>query len=266
MKQYTSNMQRDNSSSLKDFLDSKYDEFCRPEFISSDPISIPHGFTSKQDIEISGFFAATIAWGKRPMIIKNSNRLMDLMDNDPYSFILNHSEKDLKRFDGFVHRTFNADDVRFFCKSLHQLYSSKDSLEDYFLAGINPEDKDLASSIHQFKSAFFSLNHEQRTQKHVADPLKGSAAKRINMYLRWMVRSNDRGVDFGIWNRIPASLLSCPLDVHSGRVARKLGILNRNQNDWKAVSELDISLRKMNPKDPVKYDYSLFGLGVFEGF
>lgn len=251
---------------LKDFLETKYEEFCRPEFIESDPISIPHRFSLKQDIEISGFFAATIAWGKRPMIIKNAKRLISLMDDEPYSFILNHSEKDLNRFDGFVHRTFNADDVRFFCRSLKRLYSTAESLEDHFATGISNGDQNLAHAIHHFRSSFFVINHEKRSEKHVADPVKGSAAKRINMYLRWMVRSNDRGVDFGLWNQIPTSLLSCPLDVHSGRVARKLGLLKRKQNDWKAVSELDDSLRKLDPKDPVKYDYSLFGLGVFEGF
>lgn len=256
----------DNSSTLKDFLDSKYDEFCRPEFIESDPISIPHRFSTRQDIEISGFFAATIAWGKRPMIIKNANRLMKLMDDDPYSFIQNHAEKDLNRFDGFVHRTFNSDDVRFFCRSLKRIYSKSESLEHHFVDRINPSDQDLANAIHGFRSSFFEIDHEKRIEKHVADPLKGSAAKRINMYLRWMVRSNDRGVDFGIWDRIPASLLSCPLDVHSGRVARKLGLLNRKQDDWKAVAELDASLRKLDAEDPVKYDYALFGLGVFEGF
>ena len=256
----------DNSTSLKDFLDSKYDEFCRPEFIETDPISIPHRFSLKQDIEISGFFSATIAWGKRPMIIKNANRLMKLMDQDPYAFIEHHTEKDLTRFDGFVHRTFNSDDVRFFCRSLKRLYSKHDTLEDYFMPVISAENKDLGSAIHNFRSSFFEIDHEKRTEKHVADPLKGSAAKRINMYLRWMVRPNNRGVDFGVWNRIPASLLSCPLDVHSGRVARKLGLLNRRQDDWKAVAELDLSLRKLDSKDPVKYDYALFGLGVFEGF
>ncbi|MFT4526422.1 MAG: hypothetical protein ACI85F_002595, partial [Bacteroidia bacterium] len=212
-------MRPDNSLPLKDFLDSKYDEFCRPEFIESDPISIPHQFSLKQDIEISGFFAATIAWGKRPMIIKNAERLITLMDGEPYSFILNHSENDLQRFDGFVHRTFNADDVRFFCRSLKRLYSTSESLEDHFVTGISNGDQDLSNAIHHFRSSFFEVNHEKRIEKHVADPLKGSAAKRINMYLRWMIRSNHRGVDFGIWNQIPPSLLSCPLDVHSGRVA-----------------------------------------------
>ena len=248
---------------IKQLLDEKYEEYCSVRFIESDPISIPHLYEEKQDIEISGLIAATIAWGQRPTIIKNANKAMYLMGNEPYQFVMEHSENDLKTMDGFVHRTFNAEDLKHFVRSLKNVYSKYSSLEDVFLSGIHKGDSNLKNAIHHFKQEFFAVSHEKRTQKHVADPMKGSSAKRINMYLRWMCRSNDKGVDFGIWNRIPTSILSCPLDVHSGRNARQLGLLNRTQNDWKAVEELDASLRKLDPEDPVKYDYALFGLGVF---
>lgn len=248
---------------IKQLLDEKYEEYCSVDFIESDPISIPHLFEEKQDIEISGLIAATIAWGQRPTIIKNANKAMRLMGNEPYRFVMEHSEKDLKALDGFVHRTFNSEDLKHFIRSLKNIYSLHDSLEDVFLSGIQEGDTNLMKSIHHFKKEFFAVSHEKRTQKHVADPMKGSSAKRINMYLRWMCRPNDKGVDFGLWNRIPTSILSCPMDVHSGRNARQLGLLNRTQNDWKAVEELDTSLRKFDAEDPVKYDYALFGLGVF---
>lgn len=248
---------------IRELLEQKYEEYCQPRFIESDPISIPHLFEDQQDIEISGLISATIAWGQRPTIITNAKKAMLLMGNEPYRFVMEHSEKDLKAFDGFVHRTFNAEDLRHFIRSLKNIYSKHDSLEDIFLSAIQKDDINLMNSIHHFKNEFFSIPHEKRTQKHVADPLKGSSAKRINMYLRWMVRPADKGVDFGLWNRIPTSILSCPLDVHSGRNARQLGLLNRTQNDWRAVEELDASLREFDPTDPVKYDYALFGLGVF---
>lgn len=248
---------------IKQLLDEKYDEYCSVDFIESDPISIPHLFEEKQDVEISGLIAATIAWGQRPTIIKNANKAMRSMGNEPYRFVMEHSEKDLKALDGFVHRTFNSEDLKHFIRSLKNIYTKHDSLEDVFLSGIRKGDTNLMKSIHHFKNEFFAIPHEKRTQKHVADPMKGSSAKRINMYLRWMCRPNNKGVDFGIWNRIPTSILSCPLDVHSGRNARQLGLLNRTQNDWKAVEELDTSLRKFDAEDPVKYDYALFGLGVF---
>ena len=248
---------------IKELLEEKYLEYCQPEFIESDPIQIPHMFSSKQDIEISGLFSATIAWGQRPTIIKNANSIMSRMGNEPYRFVTEHSAKDLKALDGFVHRTFNSDDLKQFILSLKSLYTKHASLEDVFLQGIRNSDSNLGNAISHFKAEFFSLAHQKRTQKHVSDPLKGSAAKRIIMYLRWMVRSNDRNVDFGIWNRIPTSILSCPLDVHSGRNARDLGLLSRTQNDWKAVEELDTSLREFDPIDPAKYDFALFGMGVF---
>lgn len=246
-----------------ELLEEKYEAYCNPAFIESDPISIPHHFEDERDIEISGLISATIAWGQRTSIIKNANDAMIRMGNEPYRFVMEHSKADLKHFDGFVHRTFNATDLKQFVKSLRNIYSNYNSLEDVFSEGWNQE-ANLKNSIHHFKEVFFGFEHEKRTQKHVADPFKGSSAKRLNMYLRWMVRPNDKGVDFGIWKRIPTNVLSCPLDVHSGRNARQLGLLTRKQNDWKAVEELDASLRNFDPIDPVKYDYALFGLGVFE--
>jgi uncharacterized protein (TIGR02757 family) len=251
-------------SEIKQLLEEKYEEYCSIDFIESDPISIPHQFEEEQDVEISGLIAATIAWGQRLTIIKNANKAMHLMGNEPYRFVMEHSENDLKSLVGFVHRTFNSEDLKHFIRSLKDIYSKHNSLEDVFLSGIQKGDSNMMNSIHHFKKEFFAIPHEKRTQKHVADPLKGSSAKRINMYLRWMCRPNDKGVDFGIWNRIPTAILSCPLDVHSGRNARQLGLLQRTQNDWKAVEELDASLRKFDPNDPVKYDYALFGLGVFK--
>ena len=248
---------------IKQLLDEKYEAYCSIDFIHSDPISIPHNFEQKQDIEISGLIAATIAWGQRPTIIKNAEKALRLMGNEPYRFVMEHSEDDLNALDGFVHRTFNSEDLKHFIRSLKSIYSKYDSLEDVFLLGVQKSDSNLKNAIHHFKQEFFATPYEKRTQKHVADPMKGSSAKRINMYLRWMCRPNDKGVDFGIWNRIPTSILSCPLDVHSGRNARQLGLLKRTQNDWRAVEELDATLRKFDPEDPVKYDYALFGLGIY---
>jgi uncharacterized protein (TIGR02757 family) len=249
---------------IHELLEQKYEEYCKPEFIESDPVSIPHLFEDRKDIEISGLIAATIAWGQRPTIISNAKKAMRLMGNEPYRFVMEHSEKDLNELEGFVHRTFNSEDLKHFVRALKNIYSNYHSLEDVFLLGLRPEDENPMNSIHRFKMEFFSIAHKKRTQKHVADPLKGSSAKRINMYLRWMVRPSDRGVDFELWERFPTSKLSCPLDVHSGRNARQLGLLSRTQNDWRAVEELDASLRSFDPFDPVKYDYALFGMGVFE--
>ena len=249
---------------LKEFLDEKAVFYNQPKFIESDPIQIPHLFSQKEDIEIAGFLVATIAWGNRKSIINNGNRLMDLMDHAPFDFVMNHSEKDLVALSHFVHRTFNGGDLGYFIGALKYIYTHHGGMEQVF-AG-QAERESLQKSIHEFKKLFFSLPHLSRTEKHVSDPLKNSAAKRINMYLRWMVRSNDTGVDFGLWESLSPSQLSCPLDVHSGNVARKLGLLKRKQNDGKALHELDTSLRKMDPNDPVKYDFALFGLGVFEKF
>ena len=247
---------------LKEFLDIKSEEYNNTSFIENDPIQIPHKFKKKEDIEISGFLTATIAWGNRKSIINSSKRMMELLENDPHNFILNHSDNDLKSLLGFVHRTFNGYDFIQFVKSLKNIYCNHGGLETVFFN--NMKDNSLHNSIHQLKKIFFEKEHLKRTRKHVSDPFKGSAAKRINMFLRWMVRKDDKGVDFGIWNSINQKNLSCPLDVHSGNIARKLGILNRKQNDHKAVLELDNSLRKYDESDPVKYDFALFGIGVNE--
>lgn len=249
---------------LKEFLDEKVDEFNNPSFINSDPISIPHRFSIKEDIEISGFLAATIAWGNRKSIIKNANRMVELMGSSPYDFIMNHEEQHLKPLSGFVHRTFNGTDFVGFVNGLKHLYTFHDGLEGVFTKYQEPGT--LQPAISKLKELFFEADHLPRTHKHISNPLKGSSAKRINMYLRWLVRNDCAGVDFGLWRSIPSSSLSCPLDVHSGNVARKLGLLQRKQNDAKAVVELDNSLRRMDPVDPVKYDFALFGLGVFEKF
>lgn len=247
---------------LKSFLDFKADQYNTPEFIASDPIRIPHKFSKKEDIEISGFLTATIAWGNRKSILNNAEKLMDIMDNSPHDFILNHKESDLEKTIGFVHRTFNNEDLIYFVKALKNVYRNHNGLEGIFNS--HAEKNTLQPAIHHFKNIFFELPHQKRTEKHVSDPLKNSAAKRINMFLRWMVRQDNSGVDFGIWKSISPAKLSCPLDVHSGTVARKLNLLKRKANDAKALAELDSNLRKMDPEDPVKYDFALFGLGVFE--
>ncbi|WP_420601324.1 TIGR02757 family protein [Flagellimonas sp.] len=253
-----------NQSELKDFLDEKVAQYNHPKFLEDDPIQVPHRFSRKEGIEISGFLTATIAWGNRKSIINNSIRLMELLDNSPYDFVLNHTENDLEKLSPFVHRTFKGIDLHYFIQSLKNIYLNHDGLESVFTK--HQEKDSLQSSISKFKEVFFELPHLPRTQKHVSDPLKGSAAKRINMFLRWMVRDNSTGVDFGLWKSLNPSQLSCPLDVHSGNVARKLKLLKRKQNDAKALSELDKNLRKLDANDPVKYDFALFGLGVFEKF
>ncbi|MAZ73909.1 MAG: TIGR02757 family protein [Flavobacteriaceae bacterium] len=253
-----------NKKHLKEFLDEKVLQYNRPEFIASDPIQIPHQFNKKEDVEISAFLTATIAWGNRKSILKNSNKLMQLLDNSPHDFIMHASEDDIASLSGFVHRTFNGDDLQYFVKALRYLYTTHGSLETIFSE--NSTTTSTQAAISAFKKEFFSLPHLPRTQKHVSDPLKNSAAKRLNMFLRWMVRDNSTGVDLGIWKNISTSALSCPLDVHSGNVARKLKLLNRKQNDGKALAALDKALRSLDPKDPVKYDFALFGLGVFERF
>ncbi len=255
-----------NTSELKDFLDTKAEFYENPEFIHSDPIQIPAKFNLKQDIEISGFLTATIAWGNRKSIINSGNKLLDIMGDSPYDFIQNYNE-DLhyKFLEGFVHRTFNALDLNYFFKSLNNLYTKHDDLEAFFISKDPTRKKLMHELIPAFKTAFFELEHLQRTTKHVSNPDKKSAAKRINMFFRWMTRSNTKGVDFGIWKNITPSRLSCPLDVHSGNVGRRLGLITRKQNDSRTVMELDAALRSFDPIDPVKYDFALFGLGVFEG-
>ncbi len=254
---------------LTDFLNEKYDLYNNLKFIETDPVSIPHLFTQKEDIEISGFLTATIAWGQRITIIRNAVRMMKLMDNAPYDFIMNAKQKDFKRFQDFVHRTFNGIDAVFFLKSLQNIYRKHGGLEKVFTT--SPEkgkETDTLQSIMNFRQTFFSIPAPSRTGKHVSNPSENSSAKRLCMYLRWMIRKDNRGVDFGIWN-IPTftpDRLMCPLDIHSGNVARKLGLLKRTQNDWKAVEELTGNLKIFDKADPVKYDFALFGLGVFEKF
>lgn len=249
-------------SELIEFLDEKAALYESPKFIGTDPIQIPHQFSKKEDIEIIGFLVATIAWGNRKSIIKNGNSLVELLDNSPYDFVLNHTEQDLERLQHFVHRTFNGNDLITFIKGLRHIYTNHYGLEAIFSSYVM--NNELQTAIHHFKKHFFEIEHEPRTLKHVSDPLKKSAAKRINMFLRWMVRPNTAGVDFGIWSSLSPAFLSCPLDVHSGRVARQLGLLKRKQNDAIALAELDKQLRRLDPIDPVKYDFALFGLSAFE--
>lgn len=253
-----------NYSELKEFLDEKVELYNHPNFIESDPIQIPHRYSLKEDIEIAGFLSATIAWGNRKMIISNAKKLMELMGNAPFDFVMSHTKKDLDTLQQFVHRTFNGEDCKTFVMALQNIYQNHQGLEAVFAQ--NQTDQSMQESISKFKSLFFEIPHSYRTQKHISDPLNNSAAKRLNMWLRWNCRQDQKGVDLGIWKSIPSSKLSCPLDVHSGNVARKLGLLTRKQNDGKALSELDANLRLLDPQDPVKYDFALFGLGVFENF
>ncbi|WP_299886513.1 TIGR02757 family protein [uncultured Lacinutrix sp.] len=252
------------TNELKEFLDSKVEQYNRLDFIDTDPIQIPHQFSKKEDIEIAGFLTATIAWGNRKSIINNANKMMIMLQQSPYDFVINHQDSDLIQLESFVHRTFNGIDFITFIKALQNIYINHNGLESIFSKHV--KNNSIQYAIHEFKQLFFKIEHIQRTQKHVSDPLKNSAAKRINMFLRWMVRNDNTGVDFGIWKSISPSVLSCPLDVHSGNVARKLTLLERKQNDGKALMELDTNLRKFDKDDPVKYDFALFGLGVFEGF
>ncbi|MCF6181569.1 TIGR02757 family protein [Lutibacter sp.] len=253
-----------NKAELKEFLDEKVLQYNNPKFIESDPIQIPHQFSLKEDIEIAGFLTAIIAWGNRKMIIKNATKMMKLLGNSPYDFVMNYKSNNSNYFDGFVHRTFNANDLKYFIIGLQHIYKNYGGLEKVFSK--NSTAISTQPAIHKLKNIFFEKPHLQRTEKHISDPLKGSAAKRINMFLRWMVRNDNAGVDFGIWKTFSSSQLSCPLDVHSGNVARKLGLLARKQNDAKALAKLDTYLRKLDANDPVKYDFALFGLGVFERF
>lgn len=243
---------------LKEYLDELVLRYNHREFIDADPIRIPHEFETREDIEIAGFLVATISWGNRAAILKSGEKMMALMGNAPYDFVMNSTSKQQQKLDSFVHRTFNGIDFRQFVLALRKLYSKNDSLESYFIT----DEPRLQNCISKFRAAFFEDLIAQRSLKHVSDPLKNSAAKRINMFLRWMVRRDAAGVDFGIWSGIGMEQLSCPLDVHSGGIARELGLLKRKQNDAQALLELDLKLRDFDAKDPVKYDYALFGLGV----
>ena len=249
-------------SYLFDLLEEKAKFYNQPSFISSDPVSIPHQFSLKEDIEIAGFFAATIAWGNRTGILKNANRLIQLMDHQPYQFITQSGDDDKKRFSGFVHRTFNDADCLFFIEALSDIYRFHGGMEAAFANGLNEHSEDVFSAITHFREVFLTTPHLSRSEKHLANPAAGSSAKRINMFLRWMVRKDDCGVDFGLWNSMSPAQLLCPLDIHSGTVARKLGLLHRKQNDWKSVIELTETLREFDPSDPAKYDFALFGMGI----
>ncbi len=247
---------------IKDLLDEKHLKYNNRSFIENDPISIPHLFTKKEDIEIAAFLAATIAWGNRKSIITNANKLMQWMDHAPHDFILNHSKKELKPFEKFVHRTFNGTDCIFFLSSLKNIYTNHKDLEAVFKNVIEKDDLNLKHNIVSFRNLFLETKHFSRSEKHISDPSKKSSAKRLCMFLRWMVRDDKKGVDFGIWKSISPKDLCLPLDVHTGNVSRTLGLLKRTQNDWQAVEEITEVLRQLDPNDPIKYDFSLFGIGV----
>jgi len=247
---------------IKSFLDEKAAFYNCVGFIEKDPICIPHAFTKKQDIEIAGLFAAVLAWGQRVTIIKKCKELMGRMDDDPYSFVVNHRESDLKKLLGFKHRTFNDTDLLYFVSFLKWYYNKNESLEEAFHV-----DGSLESGLIHFYRLFFSLkDHPHRTRKHISTPERKSTCKRLCMYLRWMVRSDNCGVDFGLWKKIYPSTLICPCDVHVDRVARKLKLIKSKQTNWQTALELTNNLRKLDPADPVKYDFALFGLGVMEGW
>ena len=250
---------------LKQFLEEKFLQYNTPAFIISDPIAVPHLFTNKDDIEIAGFLTAIISWGRREMIARAGSELMRRMDFEPAAFVRSASGEEIGSLNGFVYRTFNALDAQTFILALRNICQVYGTLENAFL---QDTEKSLQMDfiISRFRERFFSIEHLIRTRKHLSDPLRNSAAKRINMFLRWMVRSDEKGVDFGVWKNISASRLVMPLDLHSARVARKLGLLSRKQNDWKAANELTENLRYFDPADPVKYDFALFGLGWYEKF
>jgi uncharacterized protein (TIGR02757 family) len=250
---------------LKELLEEKYDLYNRASFIESDPIQIPHLFSIKQDIEIAGFLTATIAWGQRISIISNARKLMGMMGSSPYEFVMEANNQQLEKLLNFVHRTFQGEDCLFFINSLRHIYMKYGGLEEAFSSGYSIN-QDIADSIIGFRDTFFEIECLPRTYKHVPNITKGAAAKRLNMFLRWMVRKDNRGVDFGLWKSIPPSALYLPLDLHTSNVARKLGLLARKQNDWQAVVEVISKLSKFDPIDPVKYDFALFGLGIFERF
>lgn len=254
-----------NLKELKDFLEEKHDVYNRPRFIETDPVSIPHRYTAKEDIEIAGFLSAIIAWGQRKTILRNANFLMELMNHAPHEFVMNASPVEINKLGTFIHRTFNGDDCKYFIRALRNIYMKHGGLEGIFGGDdkvMNPVEKGLV----RLRKVFFEIEHPRGTEKHIADITRGASGKRLNMFLRWMVRRDNRGVDFGIWKTVPSSRLFIPLDIHTGNVSRKLGLLERKQNDWKAVVELTGKLRKMEPDDPVKYDFALFGLGIFEKF
>jgi len=256
----------DDRENLKAFLNAQVKKYNKPSFIAKDPISIPHAYSLKQDVEITAFWTAIFSWGQRVTIINKSKELFSLMDNAPYDFILNHEEVDRKKFLEFKHRTFNATDTLYFLEWLQQYYQNNESLESAFCIDQKKKDFDMRIALGNFHSNFCSLpTFPDRTKKHISNPLKNSSAKRLNMFLRWMVRKDRKGVDFGLWNQIPAAALHIPLDVHVHKIALRLQLTDRKQSDWKTVTEITEHLRTFDPKDPVKYDYALFGLGVLSG-
>ena len=253
-------------SDLHSFLEEKVIQYNRPDFIELDPISIPHQFSQKQDIEIMGFWASILAWGQRKTIINKCNELIDWMGGTPYDFVMNHQDSDLKPFLSFKHRTFNDEDTLYFIRFFRWYYQQHHSLEDAFAQFLSPDDSNVKKAIEGFYNFFFSLeDFPRRTQKHVATPKRNSACKRINMFLRWMVRKDDAGVDFGLWDQIKTSQLVCPYNVHVGRVAQKLGLISTDKYNWKVAESLTKELKLFDAHDPVKYDFALFGLGV-EGY
>lgn len=262
-------MNQNDSKNLKKFLDQKVKEFDNPDFIKDDPVSIPHLFSKTQDIEIAGFFSAIFAWGIRKTIINKCKLLLQFMDNAPYDFCLHHSDNDLRRLEGFCHRTFNDTDLLYFISFFKFHYSKNNSLESAFFNNktLKQSGSIIEASLNYFYQYFFSLEDVPvRTKKHIASPAKNSSCKRLNMYLRWMIRNDHRGVDFGIWEKISPAHLICPIDVHVARVSRHFNLLKRNQVDWIAAIELTEELKKFDPKDPVKYDFALFGLGVLDKY
>lgn len=254
------------ANGLKDFFDQKVAQYNQPEFIATDPICIPHLFTRQADIEIAGFFAALFAWGNRTIIINKSRDLLRRMDMAPYNFVLHAQASDLVRLTGFVHRTFQEADIYYFIDFLRQHYQKHLSLETAFSQWLQPDDGTIEPALNGFKKYFFTLEHEKRTRKHISSPQQGSTCKRLNMFLRWMVRQDNKGVDFGLWKNINPAQLICPIDVHVARVARRFQLLQRNPLNWQAALELTSCLRNMDATDPVKYDFALFGLGVIEKF
>lgn len=250
-----------NFDELKIFLDEKADFYNVPDFIENDPINIPHRFSQKQDIEIAGFLAATISWGNRKSILKSAEKMLNFMDNSPYDFVLNFKPKDLQSIENqSIHRTFNGEDFVEFLKNLQRLYRENSSLENLFI--LKKNEANFYHSLERFRNKFLAENQQHRSRKHISSTYKNSSAKRLMMFLRWMVRQDKKGVDFGIWQKLSPKNLSIPLDVHTGNISRKLGLVSRKQNDWKTVEELDTAIRKMNADDPAKYDFALFGLGI----
>ncbi|SOE19938.1 TIGR02757 family protein [Spirosomataceae bacterium TFI 002] len=252
-----------NFEKVKALLDQKLTIYNEPGFIDKDPILIPHSFSRKQDIEISGFFAATLAWGQRKTIISKCKDLMHKMDNAPYDFVIDHNEDDLRKLEGYVHRTFNDTDLLFFIEVLKDLYTQNSTMEDFFASAVSPTDLNIENGLNELHHFFFEREiFPHRSKKHLAAPFKKSACKRLNMFLRWMVRKDDRGVDFGIWEKIKPSQLVCPIDLHVERVSKELGLLSEKSKGWKAAIELTKNLKAFDSNDPIKYDIALFAMGI----